>query len=395
VANILEGSVRRAGNRVRITAQLITAADGSHLWSERYDRQMEDIFAVQDEISAAIASAMKLKLAPQSAAAPRHQPSLPAYEAYLRYRSHQWGFTQESLRRSRECLEQAIELDPEFALPYVGLADHYLASTAVAAMSAHDAMARARELARKALELDPALPEGHAMLGIVAGIYDLDWSEAGRRFGLAVAREPISWHVRTWYSFFYLFPTGRGEEALREAERVLEQNPLDQIANASYAAVLDHLGKEEEAVAAYRRSCEIDPLFWWGWCHLALIHAVDGRNVEARKCAEKAAAAGAHGSPYGMAVSAGTLMNAGETGKAEELLAKLRAHPYGAQNGLACYHLCRGEFEAAVESALEAVDERVPSLIPLVVRQHEKWLLKSPGWPALLKKLNLREKEVR
>jgi TolB-like protein len=123
VTNILEGSVRRAGSRVRVTAQLIHAADGTHLWSQRYDREMSDIFAVQDDIAGAIANALKLKLVP---APERRMPSLPAYEAYLKYRSYQWQFTPEASQRSRECLEQALALDPDFALPYVGLADHHL-----------------------------------------------------------------------------------------------------------------------------------------------------------------------------------------------------------------------------------------------------------------------------
>jgi tetratricopeptide (TPR) repeat protein len=199
--------------------------------------------------------------------------------------------------------------------------------------------------------------------------------------------------VRSWHSFFYLLPMGRGEEAQREAERVLQENPLEQMAQASLAAVLSQLGKEQEAIAAYRRACAIDPQFWWGWCHLGLIHAVHGRNVEAWQCAEKAA--GGHGSPYHLALSAGTLMNDGEAGRAEELLAKLQAHPCGGQEGMACYHLIRGEFDAAVECARKAVDDRIQSLIPLVVRQHEPLLRKSPGWPALLKKLNLPEKEIR
>ena len=109
VTNVLEGSVRRAGSRIRVTAQLILAADGTHLWSQRYDREMADIFAIQDEIAAAIADALKLKLNP---APERRMPSVPAYEAYLRYRSFQWLFTPEASRRSRECLEQALALDP-------------------------------------------------------------------------------------------------------------------------------------------------------------------------------------------------------------------------------------------------------------------------------------------
>jgi serine/threonine protein kinase len=195
VASILEGSVRKAGSRIRVTAQLITANDGSHLWSQRFDRDMDDVFAVQDEIAQAIAEALQVKL---DLRASKHKPSLPAYEAYLRYRYYQWGFTPESLQRARECLDQALVLDPQFALPYVGLADIHIASAAVGGMASREAVPQARTLAQRALELDPDLPEAHAMLGIVAGQYDLDWKEAGRRFHLAMAREPISCHLRQW-----------------------------------------------------------------------------------------------------------------------------------------------------------------------------------------------------
>jgi len=133
VTSILEGSVRRAGTRIRVTAQLIHAEDGTHLWSQRYDCEMSDIFAVQDEIAAAIAGALKLKLVPTSE---RRMPSLPAYEAYLKYRSYQWQFTREASQRSRECLERALAHDPEFALPYVGLTDYHLALASVGGMPA-------------------------------------------------------------------------------------------------------------------------------------------------------------------------------------------------------------------------------------------------------------------
>jgi serine/threonine-protein kinase len=154
VTSILEGSVRRAGSRIRVTAQLIHAADGTHLWSQRYDRELSDIFAVQDEIAAAIAGALKVKLVP---GAERRMPSLPAYEAYLKYRSYQWQFTREASLRSRECLEEALALDPDFALPYVGLADYHLALASVGGIPASDAMTRARELA-SAPRPDPELP---------------------------------------------------------------------------------------------------------------------------------------------------------------------------------------------------------------------------------------------
>jgi serine/threonine-protein kinase len=386
VTNVLEGSVRRAGNRIRVTAQLIAAADGTHLWSERYDRQMEDLFAMQDEIASAIAAELKLKFAPEPSAHSRRLPNLQAYEAYLRYRQHQWGFTPESLQRSRECLEQAISLDPEFALPYVGLADHYFASTMFG--RAGELVPRARTLTMRALELDPGLAEAHGMMGVLAGFCARNWSEGERWFRQAMARDPVPWHVRSWYSCFYLFPLGRLQEARREAERALEDNPLSQILHWCLWCVLEALGLEAEARAACEKAVELDPQFWSGWWALGLHHIAAGRPAEALPPAEKAFAISPP-SPYCIGLLAGAARNAGETARADALLQPLPAGSQRASVALACCHLALGEVDPAVECAGKAIDEGYPLTTFFFVRPFERLLRKSPAWPALLAKLNL------
>jgi serine/threonine-protein kinase len=260
---------------------------------------MADIFAMQDEISAAIAEALKVKLAPMRE---RRIPSLPAYEAYLRYRSYQWKFTPEASQRSRECLEQALALDPGFALPYVGLADYHLALGVVGIMRAQQAMPRARELAQRALEIDSELPEAHAMLGLVAAFYDFDWREAERRFCLATAREPLTPHLRQWYSQ-WLFSIGRTEEALRQNARVIDEDPLCQMWHHMRAQVLQSLGLDDESLDASKKVVEIDPQFWLGWIQLGLRYAIRGRHNEALRCAEKGYAI-APWSAYGAGITA-------------------------------------------------------------------------------------------
>jgi serine/threonine-protein kinase len=184
VANILEGSVRRSGNRIRVTAQLITAADGSHLWSERYDRELAEVFAVQDEISAAIAEALHAKLSPQA------------------------------MDLAKTFYEEAIALDPQYALALAGYADHFYGRAFTGMLPAHEAMPVVRAMAQRALELDPSLPEAHASLGMVAAAYDYNWKEATRQFTLATAGGAVSPWVRMAYGVVCLLPSGRKKEAV-------------------------------------------------------------------------------------------------------------------------------------------------------------------------------------
>jgi len=384
VTNILEGSVRRAGSRVRVTAQLIHAADGTHLWSQRYDREMSDIFAVQDEIAAAIADALKLKLVP---APERRMPSLPAYEAYLKYRSYQWQFTREASQRSRECLEQALVLDPDFALPYVGLADYHFALATVGGIPSSEAMPRARELATRALAIDPDLPEAHAMLGIVAGHYDYDWAEAERQFRIAVKREPLSPHLRQWYGTFWLLSTGHTREALLQVNHVIEEDPLCQMWHLMRSNALG-LASEEEALAAARKAVELDSNFWFGWAQLGVLCAHGGRHAEALHCAEKAMNA-APWSPYSIGLMAGALATTGQAEKAEPLLATLRGDAYGGPVGFVFEALARGDAGGAVAWARKAAEQRFPAMITVVLRPFEPALRKSAEWPDVLRAMNL------
>jgi serine/threonine-protein kinase len=367
VTNVLEGSVRRAGTRLRVTAQLIHARDGTHLWSQRYDRELADIFAVQDEIAAAIADALKLKLSPPSE---RRMPSIPAYEAYLKYRFYQWRFTPEDSQRSRECLEQALSLDPGFALPYVGLADYHLALAAVGAMPSLEAMPRARELAMRALEIDPDLPEAHAMLGIVASVLDFDWHELERRIQVATAREPLSPHLRQWKAYFFLFSIGRPDEAAQHVARIIDDDPLCQMWHYTKALTLAALGREDEALDAIRRAVELDSQFWIGWMLQSLLHSVQGRHAESLHCAEKAIAA-APWAPIANGAMAAALANTGRPADAEPMLDGLRSNASTGPLGMAYYSLARGDIDGAVEWAGAAADQRVASLVTIVIRPFE------------------------
>jgi len=315
-------------------------------------------------------------------------PSVPAYEAYLRYRSYQWQFTPEASRRSRECLEQALALDPSFALPYVGLADYHFALGTVGRFPSREVMPRARELVSRALQLDPDLPEGHAMLGVVNGQYDYDWAEAERRFRRAVAREPLSPHLRQWYGTFFLFSVGRGDEALLQLDRVVEEDPLCQMWRMMRSNLRAGIGRLDDAVDDARKSVELDPAFWVGWLDLGVLLAIRGQHDDATDCAERAMAA-APWSPYSLGLMAATLTNTGQPKKGEALLAALREDSYGGPLGLAVYSVARGDYEAAAEWAVKTVEQRFPGAIPRFVRQFEPLLRPTAAWPHILQAANL------
>jgi tetratricopeptide (TPR) repeat protein len=226
------------------------------------------------------------------------------------------------------------------------------------------------------------------MLGIVAGPYEWDWKEAERRFLLATAREPVPWHVRLWHTSFYLIPVGRSQEALRQALRVLEDDPLSPINSMVLALVYEGLGREAEANAAYRKVLELDPRFWWGWLQFGLHHAVHGRHAEARECAERVFAI-YPAAPALVGLQAVVLRMAGETARAEELLAQAPADAYETPSARTCFHLVCGEIEPSVEWLAKAVEERRPSLFVSLIRPFERLFCQSPAWPALLQKMNL------
>jgi TolB-like protein/Tfp pilus assembly protein PilF len=389
VRTILEGSVRRAGSRIRVTAQLINAEDGSHLWSERYDRELADVFAIQDEIAQAIAAALQMKLSAEPA---RHYtPNLPAYEAYLKGRHHLARFTPESLARSRECFEQAIALDPKFALAHVGLGSYFLNCAVLGFMPAHEAMPLVREAAKRALDIDPSLPEAHAMLGVVAGIYEYDWKEAERRFRLSMTRDPVPAYARDLYGFFYLLPRGRLQEAGEELERALKLDPLAVIVRVRLAICLLAVGRKAEAETEFRQVLELDENSQPALANMAFIHALRGDLAEALAFAEKAYAV-APGLGQVMGLLAGVLALSGDIDRAEGLLEKLRpGQAYGAPRALAIFHLLCGEVEKAADWTGKAIEQRDPLITFFLRHPLAKALRSTARWPALAKMMNLPE----
>src|ERR1017187_6073643 len=389
VQHILEGSVRKGGNRIRITAQLIGAADGFHLWSERYDRELTDIFAVQDEISASIAAVLKTKLTAGQEIGKGYVPQLAAYEAYLKARHYRWKLTTpELLEKSRECYQQAAALDPRFALPYAGLAEYYHIAASFL-IESREGVARGREAARRALELDPSLPEAHAWLGIFAAWADFDWNEAQRRFDLAFSRQPVSPYLRHLYGYFYLRNAGRALESVDQHQRALQEDPLNLIIRVGLATSLTAAGSDDEASAEVQRIKELDPNFVPAYTLLAF-NVTKAPLREALAFAEKGLAL-APWNPISAGLLAGLLVRSGDRARAAELVGGLGdGQANGAPVAFVVFHLLCGEVEKAAEWTEKALEQRHNMVAMLLLTPPWKSLLRSSApWPKLAKVMNL------
>ena len=205
VESILEGSVQKSGNRLRISAQLINAADGYHVWAEQYDRQIDDVFAIQDEISRTILKKFKIAgLGGRSAFSIKHSTmNVEAYQLYLKGRSFWHRRWQGFLQKSMDCFQKAIQVDPGFALAYSGLADAYAILGVWALSPPKEVFPRASDLIRKALEIDPGLAEAHASQGFVNMFYDWDWAAAANQLQQAIALKPGCALFHLWNGHYF------------------------------------------------------------------------------------------------------------------------------------------------------------------------------------------------
>jgi serine/threonine-protein kinase len=396
VAHILEGSVRRAGNRIRVTAQLIKASDGYHLWSQRFDREMTDVFAIQDEISQAIVEKLRLRLAADRPLVKRYTENLAAYDLCLKARYHLLKLTQEGREAGRRYCEQAIVLDPNYALAYVVLSESHLWSAFWGSTDPREAFARAKLAALEALRLDDTIADAHSALGTVLGSGEFDWPGAEREFRRALELSPSSAVVRYDYAWchamWFLFPLGRVEEALTEMRRALELDPLDPFYNSLLGYLLHVTRQFEPAVAQLQHAIDLDPTFFFSYWFLSAPYVANGRLDEAIAAAEKAnelsggtaVTLGALGSVYG---------RAGRTAEARQLLEELTARrqaTYVPASALAFVHGGLGERDEALAWIARGIEERDPILVTaLKIAPTYDHLRSHPAFPALLRKMNL------
>ena len=382
---IVEGSVRRMGTRVRVTADLIQAADGSLLWSHRFDRDMKDVFALQDEISAAIAGALNSKLTPSDE---YYIPTPAAYEAYLKARYQHWKLTPESMSLARRYYDDAIADDPRFGKAYCARGDYFLFAAVSASIPAQEAAPLARLDAHRALELHPGLPEAHALLGEIAAAFEYDWAGAAVHFERAMAGLQVPAVVRHIYGFVYLRFLNRPVENLEQQRMSLHEDPLNVRYLNAEANALARLGRFEEAERECHRILEIDANHSLAYTTLSSIWAAQERWDEALSSMERAHATSSFRILTRGAL-AGILMRTGELERSRGLLRELGdGSAYGTPMGLALAFLYSGDVTTACRWIVKAVEQRYP--IPLhSVAGPMNLLRSSPEWPDLARRMNI------
>ena len=371
VTTVLEGSVRKVGNRLRINAQLINVDDGYHLWSKRYDREMDDVFAIQDEIARAVVTELKVKLlgAPEQPLVVRPTESLEAYACYMQGRHYR--FSRYDVAKASQFFEEAVRHDPAYAAAWAGVAQAAVMTGALGVRPPAETAAEARAAVERALAVDDGLSEAHAALGKIRMWFDWQWPEAEREFTRALELDPANVDGYSAYAGF-LGWMGRTDEALVQVARERELDPLSAHASTEAGMALLVGRRCEEAVVAFRQALDLQPdmsnaLWHLGWSYQACLQPE--KALAPLRAVSKATA---H-LPAHLGVLGHGLARVGQESEARRLLAELTRrteHEYVAPFTFAYVHLGLGELEEALGHMEDAFEERSPTLLFL---QRPEW----------------------
>jgi serine/threonine-protein kinase len=393
VSSVLDGSVRRVGDRVRIVAQLIDGETDQHLWSQTYDRQLTDIFAIQTDVALQIATELKAELSPSERIRIGREPTqdLQAYQLYLQGRYWYTRYTEQGFLKGIEYYRRAIAADPGYAMAHVGVGLAYAelaAGQGGGKIREHEAHEEARKAIATALTLDNALGEAHAVLALLMCVHDYDWAGSEREFRLALQLSPGSADIHDHYGWL-CSALGRFDEALELTRRAQELDPLAH--RADLATTLIRSGRYEEALQAALKGLEFEPDYARGratlaWAYL-MLGRIDEGIAELRRAVELAPANSLYfaqlGEAYGLA---GRIEEAREVlGRLQEMARTQYVSPYH----LAYVYTGLGEMDRAMDLLEQAYDERAGSLYGVKGSFLFVPLRGHPRFQALLAKMNL------
>jgi TolB-like protein/Tfp pilus assembly protein PilF len=362
VRTVLEGSVRRADNRLRITAQLICAADGYHLWSERYDREMQDVFVIQEEIARAIAERMTVTFPwAERPLVKTGTTNLEAYQSYLKGNAllYKRG---PAIPRALAACQRAVDLDPNYALAWAAVANCYTMLGWYGLVTPQDSMPKGTEAARRAVTLDSSLAEGHSALAVASLMGAWDRAEAEREFTRSLQLNPKDVQAIGWYAFYLQFSEGRLIEGVEQMKSALVWDPLSGYAHAIYGMTCGLAGRTEEALEVSRHAVELDSdSFIANWT-LQLVLLISGQ-FDASVAAGRATLAMSGRHPWAMSLLAVALVDSGKAAEADAVYCEMQArarHQYIAPSALALAAAAAAREDEAIGHAHEACEIRDP-----------------------------------
>ncbi len=392
VRHLLTGSVRRAGDRLRVTAQLVDATSGFQAWSGRYDRAVADVFAIEDEIGTAIAQALNVTLLGDlSAPVPTAAPRLEVYEAVLRAR-HAWNQrTNQSMQQAIDAYREALQLDAEYAPAWAGLAQVYVTRGVYGHVAPSDVLQLARHAAGEALRRDPSLAEARVALGQVEAVETWQWTQAEATFRQAIALNPLLPAAHQGLAIMSLTPRGRHTEARESIERALAIDPLSPVLRATLASALLYAREFDQALQVAQQVVESDPGFAPGHFFLAQILTATGEHAKAVAHAEVAVQASGR-SGEALAVLALAHASAGSPREADRISRELEVRSqqaYTSPAHRAVVATTLGQVEVALDLLESAARQNAADLLWLGVRPVWDALRGHPRFAGLLHRINL------
>ena len=389
VANILEGSVQKANDQVRVNVQLINAVTDAHLWADTYDRKLTDIFAVETEIAKTVADVLQAKLtgSEQHVIAARPTENAEAHQLYLKGRFYGSKRTATDAQKSIECYQRAVAIDPNYALAYAGLAEANWFLALYSYPQVNEVVPKARELALKALELDNSLAEPHSILGVICFNYDRDFACMERETKRAIELNPNYAEGHRRYGLL-LQNLGRFEEARIAVRRSLEIDPLSAITNQQYAQLLFYEGKYDESETLSKKNVELDPNFWYA--HWQLFYVYRMKRDYASAVEELAKVQDARGEPDAAKLIRNSFAKGDWQGflrKITDELTRLKLYPYF----VATFFAELGEKDKAFAMLNEAIETKDQHTDQMKVDPYMNPLRDDPRFQKVLKKAGFPE----
>jgi len=389
---VLTGSVKQLGDQIVINVSLDDAKDNHHIWGERYVRKFADVLAVQSEIAQEVSTSLRLKLTrgDEQQLARRYTNNVEAYQLYLKGRYHALKLTPPETQTGITYFQQAIAMDPSYALAYVGLADAYRSLPIAGELPSTEFLPKAKAAAQKAIDIDDTLAEAHAELGFIIFWYDWNWNAAENQFKRALELNPNS--VDTHQSYAHLLSsTGRHAEALAEIKHSREIDPLNVRTNALEGQYLTHAGRTDEALAVLKKTFELEPNFWLAHLFASSAYIEKGMFAEAVAEARKAREFNS-ASSHPIAFGAYALAKSGKRDEARaalEALLKLSSQRYVSPYCVALIYNGLGERDKTLAWLERGYRERDPKMVFLKVEPKWNNLGDDPRFQDLIRRVGL------